>query len=164
MLVVSNTSPLLNLAIIGELERVHEQLGSVLIPRAVLEEFKLGTDLPGTAPLRHALAEGWLRVEDVASRPFVEVLRRELDAGEAEALVLAVERGGSRVLLDEQEARRVARTLGLPVTGTLGILMTACRGGRLPSLRAAMRRLREEAGFWIAQALEADLLAQVGEA
>ncbi|HMB89821.1 MAG TPA: DUF3368 domain-containing protein [Rhodothermales bacterium] len=163
MRVVSNTSPLLNLAIIGELERVREQFEHVLIPQAVLEEFKLETDLPGTALLKKALAEGWLRVKDVANRPFVEVLRREVDAGEAEAIVLAVEQRASWVLLDEQEARRIARTLGLPMTGALGILLTAYRTGQLPSLRTAIRQLREEAGFWIAPALEADLLAQMGE-
>lgn len=164
MRVVSNTSPLLNLAIIGELERVREQLGYVLIPPAVLDEFRLETDRPGTGPLRQALVEGWLHVEEVANRPFVDVLRRALDAGEAEALALAVEHGASRVLLDEQEARRVARTLGLPMTGALGILLNAYRAERLPSLRTAMRRLREEAGFWIAPALEAQLLAKIGEA
>ncbi len=164
MRVVSNTSPLLNLAIIGELERVREQLEHVLIPLAVREEFRLETDRPGVAPLRQALAEGWVHVEEISNRPFVEVLRRELDAGEAEALVLAVEQRASRVLLDEQEARRVSRTLGLPVTGALGILLAAYRAGRLPSLRVAMQRLREEAGFWIAPSLEADLLAQSGEA
>jgi uncharacterized protein len=163
MRVVSNTSPLLNLAIISELERVREQLGEVLVPPAVLAEFRLETDRAGSAAIRRALTEGWIGVEPVANRSFVEVLRRELDAGEAEALVLAVEQGGSRVLLDEQEARRVARTLGLPVTGALGILLAAYRSGRLPSLRIAMLRLREEAGFWIAPALEAELLAQAAE-
>lgn len=55
----------------------------------------------------------------------VHVLRRELDQGEAKALTGAAERQASLVLLDEREARRVARTLSLPVTGALGILLRA---------------------------------------
>lgn len=56
MLAISNTSPLLNLAIIGELHLVRQQLGRVLIPPAVLDELQLEADRLGTAPLRDALA------------------------------------------------------------------------------------------------------------
>ncbi|MEM9666324.1 MAG: DUF3368 domain-containing protein [Bacteroidota bacterium] len=163
MPVVSNTSPLLNLAIIGELDRVREQVGTVLVPEAVVDEWLLSTTRPGTAALQQALDEGWVEVIAISNRAMVHVLRRELDQGEAEALTLAVERHASLVLLDEREARRVARTLKVPVTGALGILLRARREGTLGSLQQAMHRLRVEAGFWIAPALEADLLQQVGE-
>lgn len=164
MPVVSNTSPLLNLAIIGELRLLREQFGDILIPPAVLDELQLDTDLPGTQTLREARSVGWIQVEAVSNEPFVRTLEHELDRGESEAIVLAIETGATHLLLDEREGRRVARSLGLNATGILGILLRARRQGHLPSLREALRLLREEAGFWIAPELEADILRESGEA
>jgi predicted nucleic acid-binding protein len=62
--------------------------------------------------------------------------------------------------LDESEARRIAKDLGLRITGVLGILLRAFRQERIPSLRAEMERLRENAGFYIADQLFEDLLKQ----
>lgn len=55
---VSNTSPLLNLAIIGELELVRAQFHFVFIPPAVVDEFQLETGRPGTLALARALDDG----------------------------------------------------------------------------------------------------------
>ena len=90
----------------------------------------------------------------------IPILKRELDAGEAEAIALALETRTQCVLLDESEARRVAKDLGLKVTGVLGILLRACRQKRIPSLRTEMERLRENAGFYISDHLFEDLLKQ----
>ena len=81
-----------------------------------------------------------------------------MDAGKAEAIALALETGAQRVLLDESEARRIAKDLGLKVTGVLGILLRACRQNRVPSLRSEMERLREKAGFYISDLLFNDLI------
>ena len=83
-----------------------------------------------------------------------------MDAGEAEAIALATETSAHWILLDESEARRIAKDLGLKVTGVLGILLRACRQKRIPSLRTEMERLREMAGFYIADHLFEDLLKQ----
>jgi Domain of unknown function (DUF3368) len=62
--------------------------------------------------------------------------------------------------------RRVAKSLGLQVTGVLGILLQARLKGQLPSLREAMDQLRDLADFRIGAALYAELLqaADEGEA
>ena len=90
----------------------------------------------------------------------LRILKRELDSGEAEAITLALETRAQWVLLDESEARRIAKDLGLKVTGVLGILLRAYRQKRIPSLRTEMERLREKAGFYIADHLFEDLLKQ----
>ena len=160
--VVSNTSPLLNLSIIGRLDLVRERFGTVLIPEAVRAELRIEEDQPGSAALREALEAGWLRVRAVtAERPLATALRGDLDEGESEAIALAVEVGAARVLLDEREGRKRARALGLPITGVLGILLWAQRNGKLASVRDAVRQLREEAGFYVASALEAEILRQL---
>lgn len=160
MLVVSNTSPLLNLAIIGHLSLLHQQFGEVWIPPAVIEELRVEEDLPGSHTLREATETGWLRVKAVEVRNLVEILRRDLDKGEAEAIALALQIGADRILLDEREGRRIAKQLGLEVTGVLGILLRAKREGCLSSLQEAIVQLQEQAGFRIGMGLLADILRE----
>lgn len=163
MPVVSNTSPVLNLAIIDQLSLLHEQFGEIWIPTAVLGELRVGEDLPGSQAVRRALEAGWLRVEEVKDQTLAQVLQRDLDKGEADAIVLALQMKAGRVLLDEREGRRIAKSLGLNVTGVLGVLLRARREGKLSSLQKAMEALRERAGFRIGMELYTDLLRESGE-
>ena len=65
MPVVSNTSPLLNLAIIGHLSLLKEQFRKILIPPAVREELRIESDLPGSREIREAIENDWIQVEEV---------------------------------------------------------------------------------------------------
>lgn len=163
MPVVSNTSPVLNLAIVGRLSLLRKQFREILIPLAVLEELRVGEDLPGSQNVREAIEGGWLRVEELKDRTLVQVLERDLDRGEAEAIALALKVKAEWVLLDEKEARGIAKDLGLKVTGILGILLRAWREGDLLSLQREMEALREKAGFRIGQALFIELVKESGE-
>jgi predicted nucleic acid-binding protein len=160
MLVVSDTSPILNLAVIDRLSLIREQFMTVAIPKGVLEELRVGENLPGSKKILDALDAKWRQVEEVQDSSMLRILTRDLDAGEAEAIALALETRAQWVLLDESEARRIAKALGLKVTGVLGILLRACRQKRLPSIKSEMERLREKAGFYIADHLFEDLLEQ----
>jgi len=153
MPVVSNTSPLLNLSIIGHLDLVRTRFDRVLIPPAVLDELDVDSSRPGAEKLKNATVQGWIVVQDVTDAALIRTLRRDLDQGEAEAIALAAEVDAPLILLDEQEGRKRARTLDLPITGAIGILLQADREGRLSSLRDALDRLKDEAGFWIAPSL-----------
>jgi predicted nucleic acid-binding protein len=163
MPVVSNTPPVLNLAIIAQLSLLHEQFDEIWIPTGVLGELRVDEDLPGSQAVRRALEAGWLRVEEVKDQTLAQVLQRDLDKGEAEAIVLALQMKAGRVLLDEREGRRVAKSLGLNVTGVLGILLRARREGTLSSLRKVMDELQKRSGFHIGTALYTDLLRESGE-
>lgn len=163
MPVVSNTSPLLNLAIIDRLDLVRDQFGEVLIPPAVLHELRAGEDRPGAPVLAVALAGGWIKVTPLQNPVVAQVLWRTLDEGEAEAIALALEVGAERVLLDERDARRAAKHLGLATVGVLGILLRARLDGRISSLSRELHRLRNEAGFRIGSELEQTLLMEAGE-
>ena len=81
MPVVSNTSPILNLAITGQLSLLREQFGEILIPAAVREELRVEQDLPGSQAAREALETGWIRVEEVKDQVLAQVLSRDLDTG-----------------------------------------------------------------------------------
>ena len=163
MPVVSNTSPLMNLAIVGQVLRLREQFGTIWIPVAVLEELRVEENLPGSKSVRAALDRTWLRVEEVKDQRLVQVLQRALDKGEAEAIALALQMKANRVLKEEREGRGVAKSLGLEVTGVLGVLLRARRTGTLSSLRQVMDELQERAGFRIGDALYMDLLRESGE-
>ena len=156
---VSNTSPLLNLAIIGRLDLIRAQFGSVLVPPAVVEECRLEEGRPGSSALRQAIEKGWIVEKKPSDDPLIRTLGQDLDLGESEAITLAVEKEAGLILLDEREGRRRARNVGLEVTGALGILARADRRGELDSLSGALDRLEDEAGFWIGSALREQILS-----
>jgi len=161
MPVVSNTSPLLNLSITGHLDLVRTQFGRVLIPPGVFDELHVHSARPGSEALRRAVDQEWIKARDVSNRPLVQTLRHDLDRGEAEAIALAIEVDAPLILLDEKEGRSRARTLGLQVTGAIGVLVRAHGTGNLSSLRDALDQLEEKAGFWIAPSLRERVLRGV---
>ena len=67
MLVVSNTSLILNLAIVGQLELIRQQFGQVQIPLAVLSELKVFEDRPGSKEIQAAVDTGWIEVQEISS-------------------------------------------------------------------------------------------------
>jgi hypothetical protein len=158
MLVVSNTSPILNLAIVGQLDRLRQQFGQIQIPSVVLDELKIEEERPGSQPIQAAITAGWIQVQPVSNHSFVQLLRQTLDGGEAEAISLALELQSDWILLDERDGRKVAKSLELQVTGVLGVLLRAKESGDLPSLQPVIADLTENAGFRIAPELLARVL------
>ena len=163
MPVVSNTSPILNLAIIGRLDLLRQQFGEVLIPPMVLQELKVDTELPGVEPIRLALQNDWLHVVELSNTDMARALRRDLDNGEAEAIALALQLRLTTVLIDEHDGRAVAKAMGLVPVGVLGVLLRAKRTGNLDSVVTAMRALQDQAGFFINPDLFASLAREAGE-
>src|SRR5512137_497392 len=121
MLAVSNTSPILNLALIGQLDLLRQQFGEVLIPPGVLRELQVDTELPGVEAIRPALRNNWLRVIEVSDTALVRALQRDLDTGEAEAIALALQVSATTLLRDEHDGRAVAKAMGLTPVGILGV-------------------------------------------
>lgn len=130
------------------------------VHREVVDE---GRGRPGAEEVAQAVTAGWLTVVPVVASPGLRQLRASLDEGEAEAIELALQLRPARVLLDETPAREQAERLGLPVTGTLGILLRAKQTGLLPSVAAELRRLQGEGCFHVAPHLVAQILAAAGE-
>lgn len=162
MLVVSNTSPLSNLAVIGRLNLLREQVGSVTIPPGVRTELSRHPNSGARNALEKAIEDRWLSVVPLVAAVPTD-LALALDMGEAEALTLALETKATLVLLDESAARVKARQLGLAHTGVLGVLRQARQTNRISSLKAEILRLRTEARFFVSPALEKRLLISVGE-
>jgi uncharacterized protein len=160
MLIVSNTSPILNLAIIGQLELIRQQFTQISIPPGVAAELKIDEDRPGSEIIRHAIAAEWIQIQPVGqSTGIIRLLRQTLDQGESEAIALAIEIGADLLLLDERDARKAAKSLGLEVTGVLGILLKAKQTGSLVKLEPVLKDLEQIAGFRISLNLLSQLLA-----
>ena len=90
------------------------------------------------------------------------MLREELDAGESAAIILATELGADLVLIDERAATRKARTLGLPVIGTLGVLLLGKRAELLAAIKPLLDSLREN-DFSVSDSLYDQVLRDAGE-
>jgi predicted nucleic acid-binding protein len=158
--VVSNASPLIHLAKIGQLNLLHEFFGEIAIPRAVYEEcITEGEEREEITTIKNA---DWLHSHNVADKNLVTVLQSELDHGESEAIALALETSADLILLDDAEAREKARLYHLKITGTLGILLRAKKEAKLQSFSDIIKQLLET-GFWIDGALKRRLLVEVGE-
>lgn len=163
MLVVSDTSPLLNLAIIGRLSLIRDQFNQVVVPLSVFEELKANENLPGSAYLKMAIDEGWILQRSVIQEPSLQLLLRDLHRGEAEAIALGLQAKADWVLMDEREGRKYAKALGLRVTGVLGILLRAKYEKKIPSLKQAIDELSNLAGFRISSHLIERLLTECHE-
>jgi uncharacterized protein len=163
MVAVSDTSPLSNLAIIGRLNLLQSQFTRVLIPASVRSELARLPDPAGRESILEACESGWIACRSIANSQMVALLAGDLDRGEAEAIVLAMEVQPDVLLIDEREGRAVARRTGLAVRGVLGVLLRAKTMGRITSVSAEIRALRDRAGFFIASELEAEVLRSCGE-
>jgi len=160
-MIVSNTSPIINLACIGRLDLLPALFGEIVIPQAVFHEVTvIAPNAPGAAEVRSAT---WIRQHPVANRALVAALRLELDPGESEAIACALETQATLLLIDERRGRKVAQRLNQPTTGLLGVLLLARKRGLLEAIRPSMDDLRRLAGFWISEALYRQVLREAGE-
>jgi predicted nucleic acid-binding protein len=161
MRVVSNTSPLSNLAIIGRLDLLKRRYGAVRIPPEVARELTALSHASAKSQIEAAFTEGWLVVDTSVQPP--PSLPFPLDAGETAAIGLALSSQADVLLIDERRGRAAARSLGLSVGGVLGELLHGKQSGLFPSLRGELQRLRSEAGFFIDSEIEQFILSQAGE-
>lgn len=161
MTVVSNASPLINLARIGQMDLLRDVYGEVRIPEAVRREVvEEGAGQPGAQEVQ---AAEWIKTQTITNEPLVQALRQELDAGEAEAIVLALETSADVLLMDERLGREAARHLGVAVTGLIGLFVEAKRRGLISAVKPSLDALRDQAGFRIRQGLYEEVLRDAGE-
>ena len=128
MIVVADTSPLNYLILIDEIKLLAALFGQVLVPQAVVREL---AQEKTPLPVRQWITcpPPWLEVRTLVSAANPALMN--LDAGEREAIQLALELRISTVLMDEADGREAAERLHLEVRGTLGILERAAKIGKI---------------------------------
>jgi predicted nucleic acid-binding protein len=139
MIIISDTSPLNYLVLIGQVERLPDLYGQVIIPQGVLDELQAEQTPEGV----HAWlmsAPAWLKVQ-----PLTGAANSQLDylgPGEREAITLAEQLQADALLIDDRDGRREAVQRGLRVIGTLAVLVDAADQGLL-DLSEVFRRLQQ---------------------
>lgn len=155
--IVSNTTPLIALVGVGLLDLLPALHGEVWIPQAVFNEYDVGRRSRPGAPDLVQLA--WLQVHSI---PDNQAVPSTLDPGERETLALALAIRPRLVLIDEMRARHVAQRLGLPLAGSMTILLEAKQHGLLPAVAPIVDQMIAQ-GRRISPALRRIVLDQAGE-
>lgn len=166
MIVISDTSPITNLAAIGYLDLLHQLYNSLIIPGAVYHELvnaQSDSVVPGAVEVQTL---PWIQKRAVVDSQKVEEIlanQTNIDRGEAEAIVLSMELNADLILMDERRGRALASSYGIKVTGLLGILLQAKHQGAISTVKPLIDRLTVEAKFRISPQLYQTVLELAGE-
>jgi predicted nucleic acid-binding protein len=129
MIVVCNSTPLIHLSAMKQLELLRELFSGIYVPEEVVREVVTrGVGKPGEIEVRKAK---WIKRRRVTNKPALQTLETTLGAGEAACIVLAMTIHADLVVLDDRIARLHAEAHGLRITGTVGILLMAAEKKRL---------------------------------
>jgi len=160
-LVVSDTSPLTNLAAIGRLDLLRNLFGHIQIADAVWLELNAGgRSWPGRNEVANA---DWVVRHGPGNLALLTALSRDLDAGEAASIALALELSAELILIDELDGRHQARRQGLTTMGVAGVLLLAKRQRLIEVVKPLLDDLRLPARFWLSHSVYEQVLAKAGE-
>jgi predicted nucleic acid-binding protein len=161
--VVVDSSVLISLAAAEQFRLLQDFYSTLLIPPAVWNEVAAVPKPFGLPETQQALADGWIMIQKPSSVAAIERLPFSLQAGETEALALALEIPHSLLLVDDAQGRLAAKTLNLAFTGTIGVLMRARKEGQISAMRPILDRLQQRTTFWLSVQMYQAVLQKVGE-
>jgi predicted nucleic acid-binding protein len=147
--IISDTSCFILLSKIGELELLNKIYGRVMTTVDIAAEY--GDVLPE-----------WVDVVSVTDKYRQQILEMQIDKGESSAIALALETPNSTVILDDYKARKIAERLGIPYTGTIGVIIKAKLTGVIPSIRPLLAKIKQT-NFRITVDIEALALIEANE-
>lgn len=159
-LLVADSGPLIALTRLGLLWMPAQLEREVLVSESVWTEVTRAPAAGELPVLQVALASGWLAVRPNPELIDSRLAGAQLGEGELSALSLALQHGAA-VLVDELHGRAAAAQIGLPVVGTLGLLLMARERGLVGSLRPLVAVL-QAGGYFLSQRLVAQVLANEG--
>lgn len=147
--IISDSSSLIALTNIGELELLRELYGQLVITPEIQHEF-------GIPP------PAWINIERVNDENKLRLLNLVLDKGESSGIALALERNHSLLIIDEKKGRGIAKSLGIKIIGLLGIILKAKEVGVIDKVEPIIEKLEKES-FRMSQKLKSQLLKRAGE-
>lgn len=158
--VIVNTTPLIALCHVSQLDLLKKMYGEISIPQAVYEE--LSEKKESICKRQVDASLDWIHVERIKDQMAKAMFKTQLHDGEVEVMILAKEKGADIVIIDDANAKRHAKYLELPVTGTLGILIKAKRQGYLCELKPVIQEMIDK-HIYISEKLMKLCLEQVNE-
>ena len=148
-IIISDTSCLILLTNIDELDLLKKMGKEVFITPEINQEF--GKTLPD-----------WIKIKDPIDKHYQKLLEREIDKGEASAIILALETPGSIIIIDDLKGRKIAGEMDLKYSGSFGLLLRAKQEGILASIKPIIERIRKT-NFRYSEKLLDSILEQAGE-
>lgn len=158
--VVVNTTPLIALSHVGQLSLLKKLYGEISIPEAVYGEVSVKTESVCKKAVDSSL--DWIRVEKIKNQMAKDMYKTQPHDGEVEVMILSKEIMADVVIIDDANAKKYAKYLKLPVTGTLGVLMRAKQEGYIDKLEPVLRQMVEK-GIYLSQELIEFCLKQAEE-
>lgn len=157
MKVVVNTTPLISLACVGRIDLLKHLFGGIILTDAVYREIKAK---PSYAYVE--VDQPWIELRSIQGQIYKQFLLGQLDAGEAETIILAQEIQADFVVIDENRGYRLAQQVGLPVVRTLSLLLRAKEKGFIAQIKPILEEMVIR-GRWYSPAVCKAMLTQAGE-
>ena len=143
--VIVNSTPIIVLSNINQLELLQKLYNDIYIPQAVYDEV---TEKEDSACHQIKICN-WIHVCKIKNESEKRMYQAKLHDGEVEVMILAKENPqDTTVIIDDNAAKKTAKFLGLKVTGTLGIILKAKQQNLIPSVTTIMDKLIQN-GFYI---------------
>lgn len=156
---VVDASPLILLQKVGQIGLLHELCDELVVPEIVVRE--VGAKKDGVALIDRIASLPRARIETEVVDT-AELRAWDLGRGESQVIALAALTPGARAVLDDLDGRRCAQAFGVPVIGTLGVVLRAKRRGALPTARPVIEHLRG-VGLFVSDDLVEAVLSHLGE-
>lgn len=157
MIIFSNTTPLIALSSIGQLDLLPQLFGEIYVVDTVVEECAKG----GKILVPDLTKLDWLRCVENKNYPKNPLLM-VLDDGEKHTIEAALAMQADYAIIDEKLGRNLAEYLGLNVTGTLGILLKAKQQNKIPSFIHCVKAMQQQGIRYNNQLVE-KLAKHIGE-
>ena len=157
-IIVSDATPVIAFSRINRLKLLQEIVREIIIPEEVSSElFKYKK-----SDIKSLKNYKWIRVEKIRSQNNVELLLPTLDRGEAEVIILSKELKADLVIIDELSARKVAMMMGLPLIGTVGLLIAAKENKLIEKVKPLLDEMIVS-GIRYGEEFYRKVLAEIGE-
>jgi predicted nucleic acid-binding protein len=155
--IVSNATPIISLAVIDRLAFLEDIFKKIYIAEAVYDEIT-SARYPGYKELDSRLFE----VKRINDRESLDSLLNDLDLGEAESIQLASEIKADALIMDERSGYKIAQKKGLPVIGTLTVLLMAKKRGMIKEVKPVLNQMIQK-GRWYSKYVYDYFLKSIGE-
>ncbi len=147
MKVVVNATPLINFASINQLDILESLFGEIMVPFHVWDEVVTKAGKYETSQIIKSAK--FIKLGKAKDELLYKTLLVDINRGEAEAIVFALEINADLIILDEKEARNFAEYYGLNFTGTIGCLLKAKEKGIIENLKPVLEDIKFKGNFWL---------------
>lgn len=159
MVVVSDTSPVVCLIHLKQINLLEKLFAEVLIPHSVYNEL-LQSDIIDNYFLQQ---NPFFKIKNPVNTAIVKKLGKQLDIGEPEAIALSIEQNPEFLLIDESLGREIALRYNLSIKGTLGVLLLGKERNYLSEIKPLISVLQKEINFRIKPSLLQLVLQKANE-